>query len=82
MKLNYKPEDPVGFFFFVNEPQPEEPEAMEASSLELIVCRLDTAFGFEDIKLVGAGFGPMDDILLTRPKSSSDGNWLTFEEGL
>lgn len=73
---------PGGFFFFVNEPQPDEPEAMEASSLELTVCRLDTIFGFTDIKLVGAGFPPIDDILLTRPKSSSDGNWLTFDEGL
>lgn len=72
--------DPIGVFFFVREPQPDELEAMEASSLELTVCRLDTELGFVDIKLVGAWFGPTDD--MTRPKSSSDGNWLIFEEGL
>lgn len=82
LKQICKPDDPVWFFFFVKEPQPDEPEAIEASSLELTVCRLDTTFGFADIKLVGAGFGPIDDRLLTRPKSSSDGNWLIFEEGL
>lgn len=71
-----------GVFFFVNEPQPDEPEAMEASSLELIVWRLATTLEFVDIRLVGAVFGPTDDMLLTRPKSSSDGNWLIFEEGL
>jgi hypothetical protein len=66
-------------FFLVSEPQPDEPEAMEASSLELIVCRLATTFGLAAIRLVGAGFGP---VLLTRLKSSSDGNWLILEEGL
>lgn len=55
---------------------------MEASSLELTVCRLDTTLGLAVIRLVGVGLGPTDDILLTRPKSSSDGNWLIFEEGL
>lgn len=73
---------PIGVFFFVNDPQPDEPEAMEASSLELTVCRLVTTLGFAVMRLVGAGIGPTDGMLLTRPKSSSDGNWLIFEEGL
>lgn len=77
-----QPDDPVIVFFFVSDPQPDEPEAMEASSLELIVCRLDTTLGLAVIKLVGAGIGPTVVMLLTRPKSSSDGNWLSFEEGL
>lgn len=57
---------------------------MEASSLELTVCRLATTLGLAVIKpVVGAGFAPTDDMLLTRPKSSSsDDNWLGFEEGL
>lgn len=76
----FVPDPVIGVFFFVSEPQPEEPEAMEASSLELTVCRLDT---FEFVmRLVGCWLGPSDGMLLTRPKSSSDGNWLIFEEGL
>lgn len=74
------PDPIIGVFFLVNEPQPDEPEAMEASSLELTVCRLDITLGFAVIRLVGTGLGPTEE--LTRPKSSSDGNWLIFEEGL
>lgn len=81
LELNRLSPDPIiGVFFFVNEPQPDEPEAMEASSLELTVCRLDITLGFAVIRLVGTGLGPTDE--LTRPKLSSDGNWLTFDEGL
>lgn len=81
--LKQIPDDPVmAVFFFVSDPQPDEPDAMEASSLELIVWRLATTLGLVAIRLVGAAFGPTEDILPTRPKSSSDGNWLIFEEGL
>lgn len=49
------PDPIIGVFFFVNEPQPEEPEAMEESSLELTtVCRFDTTFGFVVMRLFGA----------------------------
>ena len=54
---------------------------MEESSLEFTVCRLVTMLGLAVIRLVGAGFGSML-LLLTRPKSSNDGNWLILEEGL
>lgn len=79
IKLKNKPDDDVNGFFFVSDPQPDEPEAIDESSLELTVCRLATTFGLAVIRLVGAGLGPADDML---PRSSSDGNWLIFEEGL
>jgi hypothetical protein len=69
---------PIGVFFFVNEPQPDEPEAMEASSLELTVCRLE----FSVMRLIGAGLEPTDGMLLTRGKSSPDVDWLVTFEGL
>lgn len=53
---------------------------MEASSLELTVCRLDTVEFV--MRLVGTWLEPIDGMLLTRSKSSSDGNGLIFEEGL
>lgn len=53
---------------------------MEASSLELTVCRLDTVEFV--MRLVGAWLEFSDGKLLTRLKSSSDGNGLIFEEGL
>lgn len=62
-------------FFFVSEPQPDEPEAMEASSLELTVCRPVTALGLAAIKLDGVG-------LLIRFMSGSVGAGFSFEEGL
>lgn len=49
---------------------------MEASSLELTVCRLDT------VEFVMRLVAPWLGKLLTRFKSSSDGNGLIFEEGL
>lgn len=53
---------------------------MEVSSLELTVCRFDTVEFV--MRLVGPWLGPSDGMLLTRSKSSSDGNGLIFEEGL
>lgn len=53
---------------------------MEASSLELTVCRLDTVEFV--MRLVGTWLEPIDGMLLTRSKSSSDDNGLIFEEGL
>ena len=64
-------------FFFVNEPQPDEPEAMEASSLELSVCRLAMAFGLALIKPVGVGL-----LIRFSCVSGSVGNELGLEEGL
>jgi hypothetical protein len=51
---------------------------MEASSLELTVCRLE----FSVMRLIGAGFEPTDGMLLTRGKSSPDVVWLVSFEGL
>lgn len=67
-------------FFFVNEPQPDDPEAIEASSLELVVCLVDIAGFVDDVPRVDDG--GCDGAAVLMSKSSSDGNWLTFEEGL
>lgn len=69
-------------FFFVNEPLPDDPEAMEASSLDVTVCRdVLVLVGIRPVVDDERGFGAIDDMLPTRPSSSSDGIWL-FDEGL
>jgi hypothetical protein len=67
-------------FFFVNEPLPDDPEAMEESSLEGRVC-LDT-LGAGMSPVVADGFVTIDEMLLPRPGSSSSDGIGFFDEGL
>lgn len=61
---------------------PDDPEAMEASSLEVTFC-LDALVlvGMRPVVEFDNGFGVIVDMLPTRPNSSSEGSWL-FDEGL
>lgn len=64
-------------FFFVNEPQPDEPDAIDASSFILAAVCLDVGTTFElvDDEVRPDGGCPTDaDTIVTRSKSSSDGN--------
>lgn len=69
-------------FFFVNEPLPDDPEAMEASSLDVTVCRdVLVLVGIRPVVDDERGFGAIADMLPTRPSSSSDCIGF-FDEGL
>jgi hypothetical protein len=55
-------------FFFVSDPQPEEPDAIEVSSFELtataVVClTVGTALFADDVETRPAGFGTGADIV-------------------